>query len=147
MSDKIILTAEFRDCPEESREWRGLKGRVFRYDNSNCPDETGYRIYYRKTFEKGLNVKIEMKQVKRVLKDCFATCRTLDQYIENGLSEELVDETFDGVNRGRNLNATQRTLIESFEELYDLIETGEEEWFTNPGGIPGLFYPDYLISY
>lgn len=147
LTDKIILTAEFRNCPEEANTWRGLKGRVFTYDNSSCPDETGYRIFYRKTFDKGANVKIEMKQLKRNLKPCFTQCRTLDDYIQNGLSEELISEEFPEVDRGRNLNAGQKSRIQLLDDLYD-IDENEDEWFLNPGGIPGNVLsrlPNFLL--
>lgn len=147
LTDKIILTAEFRNCPEEANTWRGLKGRVFTYDISSCPDETGYRIFYRKTFEKGANVKIEMKQLKRNLKPCFTQCRTLDDYIQNGLSEELISEEFPEVDRGRNLNAGQKSQIQLLDDLYD-IDENEDEWFLNPGGIPGNVLsrlPNFLL--
>ncbi|WP_413299728.1 AAA family ATPase [Bacillus sp. 1P10SD] len=147
LTDEIILTAEFRNCPEEANTWRGLKGRVFTYDNSSCPDETGYRIFYRKTFEKGSNVKIEMKQLKRNLKPGFTQCRTLDEYIQNGLSEELISEEFPGAERGRNLNAGQKNQIQLLDDLYD-IDENEDEWFLNPGGIPGNVLsrlPNFLL--
>ncbi|OEI75650.1 hypothetical protein BG616_16190 [Bacillus subtilis] len=147
LTDKIILTAEFRNCPEEANTWRGLKGRVFTYDNSSCPDETGYRIFYRKTFEKGANVKIEMKQLKRNLKPCFTQCKTLDDYIQNGLSEELISEEFPEMDRGRNLNAGQKSQIQLIDDLYDINEN-EDEWFLNPGGIPGNVLsrlPNFLL--
>ncbi len=147
LTDKIILTAEFRNCPAEANTWRGLKGRVFTYDNSSCPDETGYRIFYRKTFEKGANVKREMKQLKRNLKPCFSQCRTLDDYIQNGLSEELISEEFPGVDRAKNLGAAQKKQIQLFDDLYDIDEDAEE-WFLNPGGIAGNVLsrlPNFLL--
>jgi putative ATP-dependent endonuclease of the OLD family len=147
LTDKIVLTAEFRNCPEEANTWKGLKGRVFTYDTTNCPTETGYRIFYRKTFEKNVNVRIEMKQLKRDLKPCFSQCRTLDDYIQNGLSEELVAEEFDRVDRGRNLTPTQKNQILLIDDLYD-IDENVEEWFLNPGGIPGNVLsrlPNFLL--
>ncbi|MGG4409246.1 AAA family ATPase [Niallia taxi] len=147
LTDKIILTAEFRNCPEEANTWRGLKGRVFTYDNTSCPDETGYRIFYRKTFEKGVNAKIEMKQLKRNLKPCFAQCRTLDDYMQNGLGEEMISEEFPGIDTSRNLTAAQKTHIQLLDDLYD-IDEDVEEWFLNPGGIAGNVLsrlPNFLL--
>ncbi|WP_299095436.1 AAA family ATPase [uncultured Metabacillus sp.] len=147
ITDKIILTAEFRNCPEEARTWKGLKGRVFTYDNTNFPNETGYRIFYRKTFVKGANVKIEMKQLQRNLKPRFAQCRTLDDYIQNGLAEELINEEFPTLERSKNLTPTQKSQILTLDELYDINEE-LEEWFLNPGGIPGNVLsrlPNFLL--
>jgi putative ATP-dependent endonuclease of OLD family len=46
------MTAEFREVPEEARQWRGFKGRVLRYEKAN--GEIGNRMVYRKTFDLNL---------------------------------------------------------------------------------------------
>lgn len=146
LSNTVEIMGEFRDCPLEAETWKGLKGRVFKYDNEDCPDETGLRIFYRKTFIKGLNVKIEIKQQKRVIKDCYLECKSINDYIENGFPEDVILNLFEGVNTSKNLNATQVKQLRLEEELYDLLE--EEEWFENPGGIPGVVLsrlPNFLL--
>lgn len=147
LADEIILTAEFRDCPRESRSWKGLKGRVFTYDNSKCPNESGLRIFYRKTFGRGKNVKIEMKQLKRTIKACFISCKTLEEYIQNGLNEALIIEQLENVDKQKRLTPTEKTQLAILDELYD-IDEGVEEWFENPGGIAGVVLsrlPNFLL--
>lgn len=146
LTNKIILTGEFRNCPEESRSWKGLKGRVFEYDNTNCPDETGLRVFYRKTYEKGNNVKIEMKQRKRNIRECFKECKSINDYIENGLDEESLKEILEGIAPDKRLTAAEVKKLNELDDLYDLLE--EEEWFENPGGIAGNVIsrlPNFLL--
>lgn len=47
--NEVILTAEFRNLPEESKEWRGFRGRIIPYTPSFDGD-TGLSFVYRKTF-------------------------------------------------------------------------------------------------
>lgn len=146
LTNEIVIMGEFRDCPEESTSWKGLKGRVFSYDTADCPEETGLRIFYRKTYEKGQNVKIEMRQQKRVIKECFQDCKSINDYIENGFPEDVIKDLFEGVATNRNLTQTQLKKLLLEEDLYDLLE--EEEWFENPGGIPGVVLsrlPNFLL--
>ncbi|MFF2885563.1 AAA family ATPase [Paenibacillus sp. NPDC057967] len=64
-SDKIVLTAEFRDVPEEAKQWVGFKGRVLQYNKDD--GETGLRVIYRKTFTPGSDCTVELRQqVKKV---------------------------------------------------------------------------------
>ncbi|EJS68620.1 AAA family ATPase [Bacillus cereus] len=136
LTDKITLTAEFRDCPPEAKSWRGIKGRIFLYDTTNYPGESGLKIFYRKTFERGENVVIEMKQCKRTIKECFTSCKTLEDYIKSGLDEQIIIELFKGEDIHKNLVKTQQTKLMELDELYDIDDT-TEEWVKNPGGIVG----------
>ncbi|UQX55105.1 ATP-binding protein [Cytobacillus pseudoceanisediminis] len=102
LSNKIVITGEFRDCPEESKGWKGLKGRVFDYDTTDCPEETGLRIFYKKTFVKGSNVKIEMRQLKRSVKESYEECKTINEYLDNGFPKEILEDLFGEADQQKN---------------------------------------------
>ncbi len=138
ITDKVILTGEFRDLPEESRYWKGFKGRTFRYDNTDCPEESGIKMIYKKTYEPGQNYKVEMKQFKRELIDGASNCNTLNKFIEIGVPEQVIDESFPDLDKDKTFTKSStiyKTLLE-LDELYT-IDDSSEEWFENPGGIPG----------
>lgn len=48
-AEKVVLIAEFREVPEEARQWVGFKGRVLTYSKEN--GEPGYRIILRRSNE------------------------------------------------------------------------------------------------
>lgn len=135
-ADKIMLTAEFRNVPEEAKDWTGFKGRVLPYEKEEESLETGLRVVYRKTFGVSGDNKVELKEHRRTKKACFDQCQTLSEYITAGLDEELVNSLFDGENRTKKVAGKILTMLNQQEELYDFDET-EETWFENPGGIPG----------
>lgn len=131
--DKIIITGEFCDLPPECASWSGFKGRVFPYD---VEGETKYKIYYRKTYEMNKDYTVEIKEYKRTVKEEFVRCNNLQSYIDNGIDESIIQELFGNADRTRNLTTAQKNLINEIDEIYD-IDTDEENWILNPGGIPG----------
>lgn len=133
LADKIILTGEFCDLPPESLTWRGFKGRVFPYE---IEEHMKYKIYYRKTYEVNKDYTVELREFKRTLKDDFKRCNNLQSYIDKGIDEVIIQELFGNADRTRNLSPAQKNLIAEIDEIYD-IDTDEESWFPNPGGIPG----------
>lgn len=135
-ANKIVLTAEFRNLPEESKSWVGFKGRVLPYEVDKGSDETGLRIIYRKTFEIGNDYIVELRQHVRTLKPCFENCKTLRDYINAGLDEEIINDKFNSIDKDKSLNRKNQGMIYEIEDLYD-FDDEEEEWFKNPGGIPG----------
>jgi len=132
-ADEIMLTAEFRNLPIESKVWRGFKGRVFSYDTED-PLDTGLGIIYRKKYPLKSNVIIEMKSFKRILKEEFIACKTLNDYIINGIEEYILEELFPNIKLDKNLTAAQKKTLLELDELYDINEH-EYEWHSNPGGI------------
>ncbi|WP_408008305.1 ATP-dependent nuclease [Pseudalkalibacillus sp. A8] len=136
--DQVVITAEFRNVPSESISWRGFnRQRLFKYEVSSDDEETGYSIFYRKTFEEGKNNVIEMKQFKSIQKETFSGCKTIQDYIDKGIDESIIDSLFPDKNYSQNMSSKMLRELEDYgvEELFE-IEQSEEEWFENPGGIP-----------
>ncbi|HHU71068.1 MAG TPA: AAA family ATPase, partial [Clostridiales bacterium] len=144
LANKIVLTGEFCDLPPESNTWRGFRGRVFPYE---VDGHIRYKIYYRKTYEMNKNYTVELREYKRTVKEEFERCNNLQSYIDNGIDEVIIQELFGNADRTRNLSAAQKNLISEIDEIYD-IDTDEENWFPNPGGIPRNILsklPRYLL--
>ncbi|MGL1936697.1 MAG: AAA family ATPase [Fibrobacterales bacterium] len=134
VDNTITIEGEFRNLPEESKQWRGFKGRIFEYEVEN---ETGLSVFYKKSYELGKDVVIQFKSKKRERKEEFVNCKKIEDYVTQGISLEKMEELFPGKALGANLGVS-KPVVAKFEELDDiwnLLE--EEEWFTNPGGIPG----------
>ncbi len=133
VSDCIILEAEFRNVPADSSEWRGFKGRTFTYDVPAGSDETGISIYYRKSYPLGKDVIIELKSKERTLAAQFADCKSPQDFIDKGCSEELIEEIFGDL--AKNITAKGKIKLQAIDEVWELGD--QDEWFHNPGGIPG----------
>lgn len=133
VSSKIIITGEFTDLPEDSLKWRGFKGRVFPYLDGA---ETKYKVFLRKTFEPSKDYIVELKEYKKSVKHEFENCNTLKEYIENGISETVVNEVFGDMDRNKKLSSANKNKFEELDDIYEFDST-EETWFQNPGGIPG----------
>ena len=129
---KVIFEAEFRNLPEESKTWRGFKGRIFEYESEA---ETGLSVTYKKTYELGKDVVIEFKSKIRNLKAEYEDCKKPQDYIDKGISEEVISEFFPELekNIGKSKGALEK--LEQLDEIWDIVD--EDTWFQNPGGIPG----------
>ncbi|MDM1450419.1 ATP-dependent nuclease [Myroides odoratimimus] len=135
-STTIILEAEFRNLPPEAKNWRGFKGRIFTYDtDEDDNDDTGLSVTYRKTYELGKDVLIEFKSKVRTIKDIFIECKKPQEYIDNGLSEEIISEYFPDLTANIGKGKAALDKLELIDEIWDISD--EENWFQNPGGIPG----------
>ncbi|SCZ68456.1 AAA family ATPase [Thiohalomonas denitrificans] len=133
LSDCVVLEAEFRNVPTESDEWRGFKGRTFTYEVPVGSDETGISIYYRKSYPLGKDVVVELKSKERKLAAQFEGCKSPQDFIDAGASEELFEELFGDL--AKNIAAKDKIKLQAVDEIWELSD--QEEWFQNPGGIPG----------
>lgn len=122
----VVIEAEFRDLPADAEEWRGFKGRVF-------PSENGLSIFYRKTYEIGKDVVVELKSLKREIKPEFKKCKTPQDFIDAGIDSGLINELFKVLDK--NISPKDKINLEAIADIWNILD--EEEWFTNPGGIPG----------
>ncbi|WP_207668582.1 AAA family ATPase [Ruminococcus bovis] len=147
IADDIILTAEFCDLPTEARLWRGFKGRVIPSINK-VAGETGLSFIYRKTFSIGASsAKIETKEFKKEIKPNYRDCKTVQDYLDNGLDEGNLSDEINQLDRDKKLTNKQKRMFDSVDEIFDFDET-EEVWVENPGGIPQNVLsklPKYLL--
>jgi putative ATP-dependent endonuclease of OLD family len=128
----VVLTGEFRNVPAEATGWRGFKGRIFPYDAGES-GETGLSITYRKTYALGEDVSIEIKTKKRHLKDGFQAAKKPQDLIDAGADTALITEIFSDLDK--TISTAQRSRLDEIDELWEIEEA--EDWFKNPGGIPG----------
>ncbi|GEN46258.1 AAA family ATPase [Alkalibacillus haloalkaliphilus] len=136
---EVVITGEFRNVPKEAFQWKGFnRQRIFEYEANGYQEDTGLSIFYRKTFKPDQKYKVEMKQFQSVKKDIFNDCKKIQDYIENGLSVEVIRELFPSKELNQNMTASMEKELEAFgnEELFD-INHDVVEWFENPGGIAG----------
>lgn len=132
VNTKIVFEAEFRNLPEDSDNWRGFRGRIFKYSEPTEGD-TGRAIFYRKTYEIGNDVVVELKSLKRKLKDQYKGCKKPQDFIDSGIDQEIILDLFSALDK--NITAKEKIKIEAIDQVWDILD--EEEWFLNPGGIPG----------
>lgn len=133
VSDSIVIEAEFRNVPTESSNWRGFKGRTFAYQPHEGSGESGISIHYRKSYPLGKDVVVELKSKKRTLLPKYVACKSPQDFVSAGASQQAFAELFDDLEK--NVAAKDKITLEAIDELWAVGE--EEEWFQNPGGIPG----------
>ena len=144
---KIILEAEFCNVPAEASTWRGFKGRIFDYEITPDSEETGKMFTLRKVFELGKDVEVQMRQQERILKNEYKDCKTISDYQEKGLAVEVLIPSFINADVNKALTAADKKKISELDDLYD-FNPKSDEWFTNPGGIPGNVLsklPKYIL--
>lgn len=143
VSNRIVLEAEFRNLPVEAQTWRGFKGRIFEYDPGDS-GETGLCLTYRKTYELGKDVVIELKSKTRAMKAQYEDVTTPQELIDLGIAADLVGDLFDDL--GKKLTPATRAKMQEINDIWDIGT--EDTWFQNPGGIPGIVLsrlPRYII--
>lgn len=128
----IIIEGEFRNLPEEAKKWRGFKGRIFNYDTEV---ESGLSVTYRKTYNLGNDVIIEFKSKVREINSDFEDCKKPQDYIDAGIDAEIIQELFPELDKAIGKSKAAIEKLESIDEIWQLKD--EEDWFQNPGGIPG----------
>lgn len=142
MCKKIVLTAEFRDVPRDASNWRGFKGRVFPYTETN-PNGVNVQknsIFYRKTFEPNTVRVIEMKARDKTIKDSFKDSNTIDSFISHGFPQNLlVSSNYENDDTKKKMNKVKKDeFLSYFESDFEFFDYSEEEvWVKNPGGIAG----------
>lgn len=147
ITNEIVISGEFRDCPPDCHTWRGFKGRIFNYNPPEGSIESGLGFFYKKTFRKGQNVKVEIKENIKTINPKYIECKTKAELIENGFPNGILEELFENVDINKVLTAGQIKKLNEEEDYY-LFEEGTEVWTENPGGIPGNVLsrlPNFLL--
>ncbi len=129
VNDEIILTGIFSNVPEEANNWIGFKGRIFKVDGVR-------KIKYKKTFknnDKVFQIWEQKKSIKEEVKTGNKVTKT--SLIENGISEDYVNDIFGNVSDSQNLST--KAYLPKLEAIYDAWDYEDEfSWTDNPGGIP-----------
>jgi len=128
----IVIEGEFRNLPVEAKSWRGFKGRIFNYETEN---ETGLSVTYRKTFNIGNDVIVEFRSKRRELRNEFEHCKKPQDYIDAGIDVEIIQEVFPDLEKAIGISKSAKEKLDSLDEIWQI--KNDEEWFQNPGGIPG----------
>lgn len=133
--DTIVLEAEFRNLPDEAKQWRGFKGRIFTYTTTDESD-SGLSVLYRKTFSLGKDVVIEFKSKEREIKTEFSGYKTGQDLVDRGAPLIDVQDLFPdlGAKIGSSKGALEK--LDLLDAIWDTKDS--ETWFQNPGGIPGV---------
>ena len=135
-SDKIVFTAEFRNVPPEIVNERGFnRQRLSSYEQSD-ENDSGVSFTYRKTFERGSNVVIEMLLSIQTIKDQFKKCQSPKDFVDAGASREIFEELFGTDNLTKKIPEKNKDKLNDISDLWD-INPADQEWVKNPGGIPG----------
>lgn len=132
-SEKVVITGEFSHLNKQATNWRGFNNhRLFKKDDF---ENEGYSIFYRKTFYDNGKCEIEMKQHVVTIKEKYKNCKTIQDFIDEGIDYNLFKDILPNEPLDKNLGKKQKELLkaEGLEEIYDYYN--ETEWFKNPGGI------------
>lgn len=142
--ESVTLEAEFRNVPDEAMQWRGFKGRIFDYDAEGT-GETGKSIVYRKTYEAGNDVVIELKSYSRSLKKCYESVVRPAELVDSGADVDIVSDIFP--DPAKKFSVADKEKLKLIDDLWD-ISTDTEIWDKNPGGIAGVVLsrlPNFLL--
>jgi putative ATP-dependent endonuclease of OLD family len=143
--DTVVLEAEFRNVPNEAKDWRGFKGRIFSLAAPTAED-TGLAFTYKKTYKFGSDVLIEIKSHELSRNAQFLNCKTGQDFVNCGLDKKLAAEIFtdlETVITGAKANQEKLMLLNDIWEESDI-----EKWMPNPGGIPAVvlsMLPRFLL--
>lgn len=127
-AQKVVFEAVFNNLPEESDNWVGFKGRVFKEQKEDGSFDR--LIYYRKTFEFDKDVFVDVKSKNRIIKSEYSNCSNGQSLIDAGADEVIVSQIFPDLNR--SLTKNEKTQLVENDEFVNLED--EDIWYRNPGG-------------
>lgn len=126
----IIIEGYFIDVPKDIIQQRGFNASRLKVINKG--NELSYAFYYRVRFDNKDKSHREIKMHSLNLKEEYSNCHTFQDFINKGIDASY----FEGKDLQKKLG---KNLIPELEnlcpEVFDIEEN--EEWFENPGGIPG----------
>lgn len=135
-SDKVVFTAEFRNVPPEIVNERGFnRQRLSSYEPSD-ENDSGLSFTYRKTFERGANVVVEMLLSVQTMKERYKECQSPKDFVDAGAPQEIFEDLFGIDNLTKKISEKNKEKLNDISDLWD-INPANQEWVKNPGGIPG----------
>ncbi|HFI0791414.1 TPA: AAA family ATPase [Streptococcus suis] len=138
--EEVVLEAEFRNLNNEAESWRGFRGRLFPYNETNEEGEveTKYSYFYRKIYTKDGKVRTEAKSKQRELKKEFQSLKSVQEFIDLGFNVDLLEGT--AFNKDTTLSKKKiEEFVDYFESDFEFYnyDKSSEVWVENPGGIAG----------
>lgn len=128
---EVIIEGEFQDVPSSIISVRGFKKERLR-SYTKEDDSVGYMFNYRVRLGSDGKTHREMKMYKQKMQSKYESAKTYQDLINAGADES----SFEGMDLSHKITAKEREdLSNTFPELYE-VEV-DEDWFENPGGIPG----------
>lgn len=119
-----------REVDLEALEWRGFKERILKYDVDDSSGETGLNIVYKKTFKLNNKVRIEMLSNKRYIAEKFEDCKTLQDFVNEGIDKDLLEEIYNGYDFNKNLTKAKMRNLEIVDDIW-AVDEDEEIWDTS----------------
>ena len=130
-TEDVIIEGEFCDVPIDILNERGFKPERLIVTKDNEGNET-YSFKYRVRLSSDNKTNREMLMHTTVISPKYSGCKTYQDFIDKGADSDL----FEGKNLSKKLSSKEiDELNEIAPSLFDILN--EEEWFSNPGGIPG----------
>ncbi|HEM5035387.1 TPA: AAA family ATPase [Streptococcus suis] len=138
--EEVVLEAEFRNLNNEAESWRGFRGRLFPYNETNEEGkvETKYSYFYRKIYTKDGKVRTEAKSKQREFKKEFQSLKSVQEFIDLGFNADLLEGT--AFNKDTTLSKKKiEEFVDYFESDFEFYnyDKSSEVWVENPGGIAG----------
>ena len=129
-TDDIIIEGTFSNVPKDIVQQKGFN--ASRLITTRNGDDISYSFRYRVRLSPDNKSHREILMHTITLKSEYASCSTYQELIDKGIDPGY----FDGRDLSKKLNAASKKELENVcPDLYDVNEV--EEWFENPGGIPG----------
>lgn len=129
-TDEIIIEGEFTDVPESIIQERGFN--INRLTKNVEGETTKYSFRYRVRFSSDNKVHREMQMHTIKMKPEYSSLKSYQAFIDAGIDSNY----FEGKDLSKELKAKEIKELEDFcPPLFDI--NTENEWFENPGGIPG----------
>lgn len=128
---EIIIEGEFQDVPLSIINVRGFnKDRLCKYTKDD--GSVGYKFNYRVRFGSDGKPHREMKMYTQKMLSQYESAKTYQDIINAGAPELL----FNGLDLSHKISLKDKENMSN--TMPELFEVGSnEDWFENPGGIPG----------
>jgi predicted ATP-dependent endonuclease of OLD family len=132
--DEIVLEGEFRGISADvisDKTWKEFNARrVLKYTENEVDD---YRIFYKRTFNRGGKGTFAMQELNAVPKAKYSATKTWQDLITSGLARELLDIADDQLSNKIQKGSNYIDEIYDLDEIWDTSDA-TLEWKDNPGG-------------
>lgn len=129
-TEDIIIEGTFTNVPRAIVQQRGFNASRLTLEGDGA--DSSYSFKYRVRYDETQKTHREMLMHPITLKQEYEDCKTYQEFIDRGIDPA----SFEGQDVTKRITATAKKELENLcPEAFDVGDT--EEWFENPGGIPG----------